>query len=143
MAINSIPAADFPAAYPQVERFFASFTERARGRFPRGFLEREVLDSERQCYVATRDDGVVACALTVTAPNGAVTLDYCSGDDMKDWPEELLEFFENGCRERGVDLIVIPRKGWVRRLNMKQRGYQNSHMVMEFRNGREKPKDQD
>ena len=130
--INSVPADGFAAVYPKVERFFASFYERANGGLLPGTLEAEIMAGERQCYIALRGDEIVACALSTVSPAGAITWDFCAGDDDSEWPEEMMKMFEDWRTAMGVRLIVICRSGWVRRMNMRGRGYRETHRVMEL-----------
>ena len=132
MVIRSIPAAQFEQAYSDVERFFVSFYERARGRLDPYSLETEILTGERQCYVAVRGEKVVACALSTVALSGAISLDFCAGDDDEEWPEEMIGMFEAWRSAEGVPLVVTCRSGWVRRLKMTARGYRETHRVMEL-----------
>lgn len=129
--IQSIRATDFVDVYPQVARFFASFYERSRGSLLPGVLEGEILEGQRQCYVATRDGKIIACALSTVSPAKAITLDFCSGDDDAEWPEQMIEMFEQWAANEGGALIVICRSGWVRRLKMRERGYHETHRIME------------
>lgn len=130
--INSVPAGGFIEVYPQVERFFASFYERAKGGLIPGTLESEVMAGERQCYIALRGDDIVACALSEVTPAGSIIWDCCAGDDDSEWPEEMLEMFEKWAADIGARLIVPCRPGWVRRLSLKKRGYRETHRVMEL-----------
>ena len=130
--INTILPADFRGTYPQVMRFFESFYERAKGGLTPGSLEGEVLSGMRQCYVAVRYGDVVACALSTVSPAGAITWDFCAGDDDDGWPEAMMDMFEGWAKSKGVRLIVICRTGWVRRMGMTGRGYRETHRVMEL-----------
>lgn len=130
--IRAIPSDDFAAVYPHVERFFANFYERAKGSLTPGTLEREILSKDRQCYVATREGQVVACALSTVSPVKTVTLDFCAGDDDENWPEDMIAMFEAWAADLGGRLIVICRSGWVRRLKMTKRGYRETHRIMEL-----------
>lgn len=79
--------------------------------------------------VAVDGEAIKACALTTFAPNGAVSVPYCAGEDRKEWQDALLDFIE----ARGVDVEIICRPGWVRSARLKERGYRETHRVMERR----------
>ena len=129
--IYAVKAADFPATYPRVERFFRSFYERSEGLVEPGTLEAEILAGHRQCYVALRGEESVACALSTVGPAGAITWDFYAGDDGET-SEEMMKMFEDWRAALGVRLVVICRPGWVRRMNMRGRGYRETHRVMEL-----------
>ncbi len=122
----------FHNVYPQVQRFFVSFFERAKGGIASGSLEGEVIEGKRQCYVALRSGEIVACALSTVSPSGAITWDFCAGDDDDEWPEEMMAMFESWAKSKDAPLIVICRSGWVRRMKMTARGYRETHRVMEL-----------
>lgn len=130
--IQAVHSADFAAAYPRILRFFESFYERAKGGLRPGSLEAEIQAGTRQCYVAVRDDDIVACALSTVSPSGSITWDFCAGDDDDKWPEEMMEMFEGWRASKGAPLIVICRSGWVRRMKMRERGYRETHRIMEL-----------
>lgn len=130
--INSVSAGDFPAVYPKVKRFFDSFYERANGCLLEGSLEQGVIAQEYVCYIALRGADIVACALCEITEAGSIIWDCCAGDDDDEWPEEMLEMFEQWAADMGARLIVPCRPGWVRRLKMTERGYRETHRVMEL-----------
>lgn len=130
--IVALEGEDFAAHYPHVQRFFASFYERARGALTPGSLEREIMAGERACYAQIGEEKVVACALATVSPTGSITLDFYSGDDGDNDPLEMIEMFEAWRAENDVPLTVVCRQGWVRRLKMKERGYRETHRVMEL-----------
>lgn len=127
--IRSVPASQFSEVYPLIARFFASFVERAHGGLLPGYLETEVLAGRAHVLVAVVDGEIKACALTTFAPNGAVSVPYCAGEGREDWQDDLLDFIE----ARGVDVEIICRPGWVRSARLKERGYRETHRVMERR----------
>lgn len=131
--IRSVPKEHFREVYPKLEAFFASFVERAHGGVVEGLLEAEVMGGKRQCYVAVEGDEIKGCALSEVAPNGDISLTHCSGRDREEWQEEMLRTFEEWAADEGVGLAVYCRQGWVRALKMKERGYRETHRVMELR----------
>lgn len=125
--IRSVPASQFPHVYPLVARYFASFVERAHGGLMPGHLETEVVAGRAQVLVAVDGEQVKACALTSIAPNGAISIHYCAGEDRTDWQDKLMDAIE----AQGVTVEVTCRPGWAPWL--KKRGYRETHRVMERR----------
>jgi hypothetical protein len=131
--IHSVPRDQFPAVYPDVAKYFASFVERAHGGLLPGFLEGEVNAGRAHVLVAAVDDKIRACAVTSFAPNGDISLHYCAGEGRDDWQAEMLDAVERIADERGVSVEVTCRPGWVRSARMAERGYRETHRVMERR----------
>lgn len=134
--IYSLPPDQFRETYPEIKRFFENFVSRARGSIKPGFLELEIMTGLRQCYVASVDGEIVACALSRVAPNGKITVDFCAGEGRARWQERMIATFEEWADAKGVDLEIVCRPGWVRALAMAGRGYRETHRVMERRHGR-------
>jgi hypothetical protein len=127
--IRSVPAAQFPDVYPRIARYFASFVERAHGGLLPGFLESEVIAGRAHVLVPVVDGEICGCALTSIAPDGTVTLAYCSGDGREDWQEAMIEAVER----EAPNVEIICRPGWVRALRLADRGYRETHRIMERR----------
>lgn len=131
--IHSVPRDQFAAVYPRIAKYFASFVERSHGGLEPGYLEREVMEWRAHVLIAVIGDEIKGCAVTTFAPNGAISVPYCAGEDRELWQDELLDAIE----ARGVTVEIICRPGWVRSARLKERGYRETHRVMERRAGNE------
>jgi hypothetical protein len=128
--IRSVPAAQFPDVYPRIARYFASFVERAHGGLLPGFLESEVIAGRAHVLVPVVDGEICGCALTSIAPDGTVTLAYCSGEGRASWQEAMMDAIEREAER----VEVYGRPGWWRAM-LKDRGYRVTHYVMERQAG--------
>lgn len=131
--IRSVPPQQLPAVYEKVRQHFESFMERAHGGIPAGSLEMDIMQEKRQCYVVARGEEILACFLTQVAPNGDIGLTHCAGRDADEWAADVLGMCEAWAAETGGGVVAYCRTGWVRKAKMAERGYRETHRVMELR----------
>lgn len=130
--IQAIGSDKFAVAYPHVERFFNSFYARSRGLLEPGHLEAEILAGHRQCYAWVRDGKAVACVLSTLSPGAVISVDYASGDDLKEWPVAFRDMFMGWAEKIDGRIVTTLRPGWVRVMRLEEVGFKRTHVVMEL-----------
>lgn len=130
MRFIPVPAVDYPAWREKVWPVLAE--KLASDAFPAADLERDVLNRDRQMWIAY-DGTVRAVCLTSVLRDGldTVTVTHCGGDGMHDWAH-FLALIEAWARETGARRFeVVCRPGWERVL--RPFGLTKTHVVLEKR----------
>ena len=130
--IGGLLPTDFLDHYDSLAGFFDSFVERSGGATQVGELEADVLSGQRQCAVVVKGDRIVACGLSKVEVPPRLVVTHCSGEGAEEWGEGLLDYYEEWADAKcGGRLVVACRPGWVRLLDMRKRGYAETHRIME------------
>jgi hypothetical protein len=134
--IAGVRAEDLPRHLRAIEPMLASIAERGRGIYSVSDLCRAIANEEFQLWIVTRlrvgERAIVAAGLTelVNHPGMRVCrLIAWTGEGHEDWLH-LLDDIEAWARQAGARrMIPIARPGWKKAL--KQRGYSETHVVLE------------
>lgn len=119
---------DFDQIFSQIEWAFDNFAERSGGEASKPEMARQVLDTERQCWLAV-DKEIKAVALT-RVQGKAVELTHCTGRDREQWQEQIIMVISEWTKSIGAKhLRVICRPGWTKFL--KGQGLRETHRVLE------------
>jgi hypothetical protein len=131
MDIIGVPASDFPVMANAVAWHFDSFVDRSHGETDLEHLLMDVMNGERQCWMAW-DGRVRACGLTQVLDDGmkVVELTHCAGDGREDWNALLIENLKEWSKHIGAKRFrVINRPGHTKML--KEMGFKETHRILE------------
>lgn len=126
---------DVTAHWEALGPLFEDCAALSRGDVTAERLAEDVQAARRQCYVAVIDGEVKGCALTRINPAGWLHVDFCAGRDADEWGVEMLCTFLAWAKDKGWPVTAAFRRGWARKLPLKELGFRETHMIMEARNG--------
>lgn len=121
-----------PSALPEVEGFLSRAALRTHGRWLVKDIIDELFEEKQHLWVAFEEKGKIVAACTtklIDYPNGrSLAVQFCGGDNMDRWLDDLLATLDKFARDQKCDAIEMTgRKGWEKTL--KGRGWKMSSVT--------------
>ncbi|WP_299949073.1 hypothetical protein [uncultured Ruegeria sp.] len=109
--IRGVPAAEIPSLLDSLKPFIEKFASISRGRFTVKTLFQDIMERDRQVWVAGDFQAVCMTSIGLSSVN----IDFCAGVRAREWQSDLEQEIRTWAISLGKKRIFVTgRRGWER-----------------------------
>jgi hypothetical protein len=116
--VSMVPTQYVDQCWPKIEDYIQKAAEYTYGRFTAGNIYDLVAEGDYQLWVAMNHQSIIGAVVTsvVTYPQRKLLcMQFCGGEDLKDWKDPMLALLRRFAKDVGCDGIEsTARPGWAK-----------------------------
>ena len=116
--VSLVPAEHVDGCWSKIEAFVEKAAKYTYGRYSAANIYDMVIDGDYQLWIAFTDNKIKGAVITnvVTYPQRKLLcMQFCGGEDLKDWKEPMLALLRRFATDIGCDGIEsTARPGWAK-----------------------------
>lgn len=116
--VSLVPTEYVDSCWSKIENFIAKAAEYTYGRFSTSNIYDMVKEGDYQLWIAFDEDKFKGAVVTnvVTYPQRKLLcMQFCGGEDLKDWKDQMLAILRRFAKDIGCDGIEsTARPGWAK-----------------------------